>query len=58
MQINFIIFLISFINNIYSKEDELYTPYSDYNNPSKLDEGIPIAIILEVIYVKSKSKPS
>ena len=34
MQINFIIFLISLINNIYSKEDELYTPYSDYNNPS------------------------
>ena len=34
MQINFIIFLFSLINNIYSKEDELYTPYSDYNNPS------------------------
>ena len=32
-QINFIIFLISFLN-IYSKEDELYIPYSDYNNPS------------------------
>ncbi len=33
MQINFIIFLIS-LKNIYSKADELYTPYSDYNNPS------------------------
>ena len=32
-QINFFIFFISFIN-IHSKEDELYTPYSDYNNPS------------------------
>ena len=32
-QINFIIFLVSFLN-IYSKEDELYTPYSDYKNPS------------------------
>jgi len=32
-QINFFIFLISFIN-IHSKEDVLYTPYSDYNNPS------------------------
>ena len=28
-----VLFLIS-IKNIYSKEDELYTPYSDYNNPS------------------------
>ena len=32
-QINFFIFFISFIN-IHSKEDVLYTPYSDYNNPS------------------------
>ena len=32
-QINFFIFFISFIN-IHSKEDELYTPYSDYNHPS------------------------
>ena len=32
-QINFIIFFVSFLNN-YSKEDELYTPYSDYKNPS------------------------
>jgi len=32
-QINIVIFLISFLN-IYSKEDELYIPYSDYNNPS------------------------
>ena len=28
-----VLFLIS-IKNIYSKEGELYTPYSDYNNPS------------------------
>ena len=32
-QINFFIFFISFIN-IHSKEDVLYTPYSDYNHPS------------------------
>ena len=32
-QINFIIFFVSFLN-IYSKEDVLYTPYSDYKNPS------------------------
>ena len=28
------IFFISFLINIQSKEDELYTPYSDYKNPS------------------------
>jgi len=32
-QINFIIFFVSFLN-IYSKEDVLYTTYSDYKNPS------------------------
>ena len=32
-QINFIIFFVLFLN-IYSQEDELYTPYSDYKNPS------------------------